>query len=181
MKATIEKEIFSPEYFNSIKEYFKSHEFLNSEIHDFYGSKRIDSFADPILKEILLKLHEPAKKWFGSETLVPTYAIFSEYSGKQAMLNKHLDAGPCTYTIDLGLYHKTPWPLIIEDEEYTFLENEAVLFYANDQYHWKPEFPDQDSNKVGIILVHYVEPDHPWLKLSEEFQKALRKKIKTLS
>lgn len=181
MKAFIEKNILDREYFDFVQDYFKSHSFLDSEKHDFYGSKRIDSFEDPVLKEILLKLHEPAKKWFNSETLVPTYAVFSEYSGKQAMLNKHLDSGPCTYTIDLGLYHNTPWPLIVEDEQHTFLENEAVLFYANHQYHWKPEFPDADNNRVGIALIHYVEPDHPWLKLSEEFQKALRKKMKTLS
>jgi hypothetical protein len=181
MQASLKKQIFEDEYFFKIKEYFRSHPCLKSEDFDFYGSKRIDSFEDKVLKEILIKLHEPAKVWFNSKTLLPTYAIFSEYSGEQAMLNKHLDSGPCTYTIDLGLYHETPWPLIVEDKEYEFLENEAVLFYANHQQHWKPEFPKPETNKVGILLIHYAEPDHPWFKLTEEFKMILRKKVKALS
>jgi len=71
--------------------------------------------------------------------------------------------------------------LIIEGKEYLFLENEAIGFYANDQDHWKKEFPDPEKNKVGILLVHYVDPDHIWLTLKPEVQKIVRQRIKTLS
>ena len=181
MNAFKIKDIFEQSYFDEIKNYFEGHSFLNNAQYDFYNSKRIDSFDDPVLKSILDKLHEPAKKWFNNENLVPTYAIFSEYSGEQAHLNPHRDSGPCTYTLDIGLYHNTPWPLIIEGKEYSFLENEAIGFYANDQDHWKPEFPDPENNKVGIILVHYVNSDHLWLTLQPDVQKLIRQRIKTMS
>jgi hypothetical protein len=171
---------FDIEYFNLIKEYFINHKILNSPEYHFYGSKRVDSFDDEFLKEVLYSAMPIAKEWFGSETMVPTYGIFSEYSGSQAYLDKHKDAGPCTYTIDLCLYQKTDWPLIIENQEYVFGENEAVMFFANDQDHWRPEFPNPDNNKVGILLLHYVEPDHKWFTLSDDVKKLLRKRTRPL-
>jgi hypothetical protein len=181
MKEFKIEKVFEQDYFNKIQNYFKNHFFLKNADYDFYNSKRIDSFDDQVLQEILNKLHEPAKIWFNNENIVPTYAIFSEYSGKQAHLNPHVDSGPCTYTLDVGLYHKEPWPLIIEGKEYLFLENEAIGFYANDQQHWKPEFPDAENNKVGILLIHYVDSNHMWLTLKPEVQKLVRQRIKTLS
>ena len=180
VKARVEKNIFEKEYFNYIKNYFYNHEVVKQDKYHFYGSKRIDSFSDPVLKEALEVLKDKAKELFISDTLVPTYAVFSEYSGKQAYLDKHLDRGPCTYTVDLCLYQETPWPIFVEGEEYNFYDNEALIFYANDQYHWRPEFPNPDINKVGIILFHYVEPDHKWLTLSENAKKILRERVKPI-
>lgn len=171
---------FNSEYFELVKSYFSNHTILNSLEYHFYGSKRVDSFEDNFLKEVLESALPTAKEWFGSETMVPTYGIFSEYSGEQAYLDKHKDAGPCTYTVDLCLYQKTEWPLFIEDTEYTFGENEAIMFFANDQDHWRPDFPDPNNNKVGILLLHYVEPEHKWLTLSEDAKKILRKRTKPL-
>jgi hypothetical protein len=181
MKTHVEKHIFEDEYFNYLKKYLSSHPFLKDAKYDFYGSKRIDSFDDKVLKDSLDMLTEKAKKIFNSNTLIPTYAVFSEYSGQQAMLNKHKDVGPCTYTIDMALYYEEPWPLIVEGESYTFLENEAIVFYANDQLHWKPEFPSPETNKVAIILFHFAEPDHKWWSLSEAIRPLVRKKFKAIS
>jgi hypothetical protein len=181
MKAYVEKQIFSQEYFSFLKNYFINHSFLSDAKHDFYGSKRIDSFDDKILKDALNMLTEKAKKMFNSDTLIPTYAVFSEYSGKQAMLNSHKDVGPCTYTIDMALYYNEPWPLIVEGEYYTFLENEAVVFYANDQLHWKPAFPSPETNKVAIILFHFAEPTNQWWSINEKLRSVMRKKFKATS
>ncbi len=169
---------FDNEYFLYLKEYFSSHDILSIPEYNFYGSKRIDSYADKVLKEVLDKCLPVAKNWFGSNTMVPTYGIFSEYSGKQAYLDKHKDAGPCTYTIDICLYQNNEWPLFIEDKEYVFGENEAVMFFANDQYHWRPDFPNPDKNKVGILLLHYVEPEHSWFNLPEQVRILLRNRTK---
>lgn len=171
---------FELDYFTLVQKYFYNHEILNNPEYHYYGSKRVDSFDDTFLKDVLYKAMPIAKKWFGSETMVPTYGIFSEYSGEQAYLDKHKDAGPCTYTIDICLYQKTEWPLVIEDKEYVFGENEAIMFFANDQDHWRPEFPSPESNKVGILLLHYVEPDHKWLTLSDDVKKILRKRTRPL-
>jgi hypothetical protein len=180
MIPRIEKSVFDEKYFIFLQEYFKNNESNKNKKFDYYGSQRTDSYEDDILEEALNKLLPKAKKIFNNEKIVPTYAIFAEYSGEQAMLDHHKDVGPCTYTIDLGLYHNTPWPLNIEGKEYTFLENEAVVFYANDQEHWKPPFPDPEGNRVGIILFHYVDTNHWWRNHNESTQKLLRRRFKAI-
>jgi hypothetical protein len=173
----IEKNIFDQEYFEYLREHFSNHEILKKDEYHYYGSKRIDSFNDPVLKEVLDKLTDKAKEIFESDTLMPTYGIFSEYSGSSAYLNKHKDSGPCTYTIDISLYQNTPWPLHIEGKSYSWSDNEAIFFYANDQMHWKEEFPDKEKNKVGLLFLHYVEPNHPWWIIPEELRPYVRNKL----
>ena len=172
----IEKNIFDQEYFEYLKKYFSNHDILKKDEYHYYGSKRVDSFNDPVLKEVLDKLTDKAKEIFGSDTLMPTYAVFSEYSGSTPFLDEHVDVGPCTYTIDLSLYQNTSWPLYIEGKAYSWSDNEAIFFYANDQKHWKEEFPDKDNNKVGLIFLHYVEPDHWWWKIPESMRPVVRNK-----
>ena len=172
--------IFDKERFIYLQEYFKSHPQLNSLEYDHYGSKRIDSFDDPVIFQCLKDLTEFAKYHFNKKDIVHTYGIFAEYSGTGAQLEEHKDVGPCTYTIDIEIYHETPWDLIIEGKRYKFNENEAVLFLANDQDHWKEEFPNPETNKVGILLLHWVDSNHPWLSLPESVQKLLRKRVKAI-
>ncbi len=172
--------IFEEPFFEYIKNYFENHPQLKNISYDYYGSKRMDSFDDSVILECLNKLTDFARHHFGKPDILPTYAVFSEYSSGAAQLDEHLDIGPCTYTIDLGLYQKTPWSLFIEGNEYIFDENEAVLFLANDQKHWKGPFPDPEFNKVGIMLLHWVDPDHPWLKLPREAQRVLRKRVSVI-
>ncbi len=180
MIPRVEKNVLDSDRFVFLQKYFMDHADINFKRFDKYGSKRIDSFDDKELEKLLVDFLPFAKKWFGKKEIVPTYAIFADYVGNQANLDEHYDIGPCTYTIDLCLYEKTSWPLIIENKEYFFHENEAVLFLANDQKHWKKSFPDPENNRVGIVLLHYVDPDHQWLKLKPETQKVLRQKMKAI-
>jgi len=174
----VKNNIFEEDYFQSIKEYFANHEVLKQEEYHYYGSKRVDSYTDPKLDEIHKMLMPMAKEIFGSETLLPTYAVFSEYSGHTAYLDKHKDVGPCTYTIDICLYKGADWPLFIEGKGYNWGPNEGIFFYANDQDHWKEDFPEKDNNKTGLLFLHYVEPDHQWWSVPEKMRPILRNSIK---
>ena len=168
--------VFEDAFFQYIQNYFKNHPLIKDISYDYYGSKRIDSFDDKIVLECLNKLTDFARAQFNKKDIVPTYGVFAEYSGEQSKLDEHLDIGPCTYTIDIGLYHNTPWDLIIENKRYEFDENEAILFLANDQKHWKEDFPNPEYNKVGILLLHWVDKDHPWLKYPPEVQRLIKKR-----
>lgn len=120
-----------------------------------------------LIDEYSEKLIPLARKMFNSETLKPSYSLFSHYQIARKNipnLHRHKDDNACTYTIDLCLYQSEPWALGIEhngeDKEYILQENEAVLYYGNDQEHWRPEFPNPESQHVAMIFFHYVEPDH---------------------
>lgn len=177
---TIKSKVFEEQDFLEIKDYFYNNASVKNKKYDYYGSKRIDSYEDKKLLEILNSFSQNAKKWFNKKDIVPTYSVFSEYSGDQAMLDKHLDSGPCTYTIDICIYSNVDWPIFIEDEEYIIKENESVIFYANDQTHWRPEFPDKKNGLVGMMFLHYVDPDHQWLKYDIRTQKLIRQRFKAI-
>ena len=174
------KNFFEDDYFNNLKNYFENHEIVKQDKYHYYGSKRIDSFNDPVLKETHEKMLPKIKEIFGVEDILPTYAVFAEYSGEQAYLDKHKDIGPCTYTIDLCLYQKTGWDIMIEGKSYSFVSNEAIAFYPNHQDHWREEFPDPENNKVAIILFSYAPTDHDWWKIPENVRPLLRDRVKPL-
>lgn len=177
---TVKSNVFEEDKFENIKQYFFNNKLVKEKEYDYYGSKRIDSYENEILLTTLHSFTDKAKEWFNKKEIVPTYSVFSEYSGKSAMLDKHTDSGPCTYTIDICIYSNVKWPLIIENKEYYFKENEAIIFYANDQKHWRPDFPDKENGVVGMMFLHYVDPNHKWLKYNEKTQKLIKKRFKAI-
>lgn len=103
-----------------------------------------------------------AREIFKSNTLLYTYSLLALYNDDMSNLKKHKDDNACTYTIDVCLYNKSPWPLIIEDKEYLLYNNEAVCFYGEDQWHERPVF--EKDNKVLMLFMHFAEPDHIYFK-----------------
>ncbi len=103
-----------------------------------------------------------AKKTFKSNSLLPTYATFAHYEGKNPSpsLFKHKDDNACTYTIDFCLYQNEPWDLYVSGVPYTLYPNQALAYYGNDQLHWRENFPSPGTNKVAMIFFHFAEPDH---------------------
>ena len=68
------------------------------------------------------------------------------------------------YTLDVCLYQNVQWPLVVEDREFTLQENEALAFYGEEQEHWRPDFPVPTWNRVGMLFLHFAEPDHWFFK-----------------
>jgi hypothetical protein len=129
---------------------------------------------DPILTDFTQKALVVAKEVFESDTLVPSYTLFSHYQGEKANLLRHKDDNACTYTIDMCVYQDTPWDLWVDGAPYTLLENQALAYYGNDQEHWREEFPNPDSNYVAMVFFHFVEPDHWWVTKGPEWIHVLR-------
>lgn len=107
-----------------------------------------------------------ARDFFESDTLLFSYSLIAIYNNPRSNLGMHKDDNACTYTIDVCLKAKDPWPLIIEGKEYTAKENEAICFYGNDQSHGRPDFTQ--DNSVMVMFLHYVEPDHWWFEKSNK-------------
>lgn len=122
-----------------------------------------------ILGELANKLIPTARKIFNSNTLMPTYTLFSHYEGPEASLYKHKDDNACTYTIDMCVYQKNIWPLFVEDTSYILTPNQALAYYGNDQEHWREEFTNKETNYVAMIFFHFAEPDHWWFTEGPEY------------
>jgi hypothetical protein len=157
------KDLFDHHTFNTLKSllHYKYKEF---PYFKEFGRYEIADHDLPELKEYTEPMVDKAREIFNSDTLEYTYSLLAHYEGPEANLFKHTDTNACTYTLDVCLYQNVQWPLIIEDVEYKLEENEALAFYGEDQEHWRPEFPNPDWNNVGMIFLHFAEPDHWFFK-----------------
>jgi hypothetical protein len=99
-----------------------------------------------------------ARKEFNSNTLLHTYSLLSFYNQDNSRLQAHKDNNACTYTFDICLYSKEPWPIIVEGEEYSLNNNQALCFYGEDQFHSRTEF--KKGNEVLMLFMHFAEPNH---------------------
>lgn len=160
--------------FNIIRDYFMNHEVLSNLGTDEFGRKLLGDSSEPILKEYSEKLIPIVRKFFNSETLLPSYSLFAEYSSKNIGLHKHKDANACTYTLDLVLYQKRPWGIFIDGVEFLAKPNEAVMFMGEKYEHWRETITD-NNDKIGVIFFHYVEPDHWWFTHGPEYVDIIRK------
>jgi hypothetical protein len=108
-----------------------------------------------------------ARKEFESDSLLYTYSLLALYNKENSKLDEHKDTNACTYTFDICLYTKTPWPIIVEGKEYVLKNNEALCFYGEDQLHSRPVF--EPDNKVLMLFMHFAEPSHIFFKECEIF------------
>jgi len=133
----------------------------------------------PALKEIFHSLTSTARNAFGSQTLLPTYALFAHYEGQdpEPSLYKHKDDNACTYTLDMCVYQLEPWDLWVDDKNYTLYPNQALAYYGNDQLHWREKFPNPETNHVAMIFFHFVEPDHWWFTKGPSYLEVIRNQI----
>lgn len=165
------KNVFSDEDFSRLSTTLFDHEKRDSDYDKLFGRY---SFQHPIIDEFLKKLVPLAKEIFGSENIVPSYAMYAHYAGENANLYKHKDDNACTYTIDICLYQSEPWDLWVDGVSYTTNENEAVVFYGNDQLHWREKFPNPDNGYCGVIFFHFVEHDHWFVQYGPSYLNVIR-------
>jgi hypothetical protein len=167
-EPTIINNIFDLEYFNilltSINKFTNSEKFFDVPLKRYITSgNEIPIFKDA--GEMLLPI---ANKIFNNNNLISYDQICTHYEGEQTKLYRHKDVVPNIYVIDVCMYQKTPWDIVIEDKAYSLKINDALCFYPGNQMHWREKFPDPKNNIVSMIQFYFAEEGH-WI---------LREKIK---
>jgi phenylpyruvate tautomerase PptA (4-oxalocrotonate tautomerase family) len=144
-----------------------------------FGRYVIGDNTFPLLKTLSHKLIPKAREAFDSKNLLPTYALFAHYEGRnpKPQLHKHKDSNACTYTLDMCVYQKESWDLWVEDKPYTILPNQALAYYGEDQWHWREEFPNPETNYVAMIFFHYAEPDHWFFTKGPSYVSVIRNEM----
>jgi hypothetical protein len=120
-----------------------------------------------------------ARKVFDSETLLPTYTVFSHYEGSNPApsLYRHKDDNACTYTLDMCLYQTEPWDLYVDGKAYTLNPNQALAYYGNDQEHWREAFPKPGEQHVAMVFFHFAEPDHWYFTKGPSYLSVIRNEV----
>lgn len=172
-----------------IDKVFQDEDFEKLKTHLFNRPKNIEEydersgrylFYDKMIDEYAQKLIPKAREIFESDTLAPSYSLFSHYQGNSRLF-RHKDNNACTYTIDLCVYQNQPWDLCVEHEKintrYTLYPNQALAYYGNDQQHWRDDFPNPKSQYVAMTFFHFVEPDHWWFTQGRGYLDVIRRFI----
>ena len=154
---------FSEDRYNKIIDVINS---FDSKSWTYDNSCKRYILTNQYLSRISLYELDRARQEFESDGLLWTYSLLSLYDSKDSNLFKHKDSNACTYTIDICLYAKEPWPIIVEGKEYFISSNEALCFYGEDQEHWRPEF--KEGNKVLMLFMHFAEKDHLFFHASNK-------------
>lgn len=170
-------QVFSEQDYSSLVSLFDNPKSL--EYQQGFSRYVIADNSLPALKSFADKLVPLAREVFGSETLLPTYTLFSHYEGDNPApsLYKHKDDNACTYTIDMCLYQTDPWDLYVEDSAYTLYPNQALAYYGNDQMHWREQFPKPGEQHVAMAFFHFAEPDHWFFTKGPSYLSVIRKEI----
>jgi hypothetical protein len=135
---------------------------------DRKNDRRILKFPD--LEAYFSKKLEPiAQKIFNDPTLKTTYSVYLDYNKPTSKLPAHRDNNACTYTVDYCVSADTPWPVVIEGEEFLFLENEALAFMGGYDSHWREAMPDPENNRVEVIMFHFCPSDHWYFTEGEDY------------
>lgn len=181
--AYVYKNVFQDDYFNELKDYLlnlkNNHRRMFNFDENFGRLTYHTDFAPPdcMFRESLFNLVPLAKEIFKDDTLEASYGIFSAYKGYKARLYEHIDDNACTYTIDLGVQHIDSWPLVVEGKEFTVEPNDAIIYYGEDQYHWRPVFPNPKTNEVCVIFYHFVGADHWSRKFGRQYHQTVKEEI----
>jgi hypothetical protein len=168
------KNVLNPADFDRLRMHFKNHKGLESVATDEFGRKLAGDKSEPILREFSEMLLPIVRDYFGSQTMVPSYSLFAEYSDETISLEKHKDVNACTYTLDLVLYQGDPWALFIDGKAYTAHPNEAIMFMGEEYEHWR-ETLYNNTGKIGVVFFHYVEPEHWFITEPKEKHDEIRR------
>lgn len=118
-------------------------------------------YSDKWLDKIGIYEIDNARKIFNNDNLLFTYSLLSFYNGNSG-LEMHTDDNACTYTLDICLYAKEIWPLIVENKSYDLNNNDALCYYGEDQVHGRPEF--KEGNEVLMMFLHFADKNHWWFQ-----------------
>lgn len=133
--------------------------------NDFGRYSKSTEEGGAFLIPYLNKSVDLAQNIFKSTTLKGSYSLAAVYKNDYNTipnLPHHKDNNACTYTIDVCLFQKEPWSIWVEDKEYFLKPNQAIIIYGEEEEHWREKFPNPETNIVGMLFNHYVEPDHWW-------------------
>jgi hypothetical protein len=93
-----------------------------------------------------------------SEEYFLEHISYSEYNNHNINPNLpiHKDPGYSSdsLTFDYHLDSTIDWPLCIEDECYSLINNEAIIFSPIDQLHYRPEIIFKNQDYVRIIFFY---------------------------
>lgn len=127
-----------------------------------YMSRVLIEFEIP--RHIEKKLDEIAKPLYEDEIALCHYN-YIEYNRKYSQnkkspsLEPHIDADENLVTINYQLDGNIEWDVVIDGKYYPLKNNQAIVFSAVNQVHWRPKRRFKDGEFLEIISMDWCRTD----------------------
>jgi hypothetical protein len=84
--------------------------------------------------------------------------LFGRFSKEFGLprLDPHKDDHYWDLTLDIQIDSNIDWPLVIDGEEYTLKNNDALIFDSAGQVHWRKPQKFNENDYLDVILFHFV-------------------------
>jgi hypothetical protein len=105
-----------------------------------------------------------AKDTFQDETILRAGFHTARYQmrdGFKPQLWKHYDQSACQFSLDICIEKTVDWQLVVDDVVFDESPNSCVVFYGNDNMHWRTPYPsDNEDDYVTLLFMQFAKPDH---------------------
>lgn len=165
--------VFSESDFDFLKNFALSLPKLQNDYNEEWGRYVIkhNLFREYAINNIFDK----AKKYFERNDLILTHCVFTEYDLSKGTVNKHKDKNAVEFSFNTILYQSAPWGIWVEDKEYIYYPNQALLFHGDYQEHWRQ--PSRQTGTLGMLFCAFVTPEHWWKTKGPGYFRVLWKEI----
>ncbi len=167
-------DVFSTEDFERLRNVLDSGEKEKNWI-DPKNNRRVIKYPE-LDSHFSKKLEPVVQNLFKNTRIKSTYSVYLDYNKPTSKLPPHKDNNACTYTVDYCVSSKTPWPIIIEGEEFIVEPNQALVFMGGHDLHWRDDMPNPNDNRVEVIMFHFCLDDHWYFTEGQDYMYELMDK-----
>lgn len=116
-----------------------------------------------IMFDTILERVWPTVESIVGEELLPTYSYSRLYKNGNT-LESHTDRPACevSLSIQLGRSHHYAWPIYVNETRYDLGEGDAVLYFGNEDAHWRNQCDGPEGYYSGQVFLHYVRKNGPY-------------------
>ena len=128
-------------------------------------------------EDIIKRVEKLASEAVGEELVVLDIegARYSREFGWEAKLGPHYDARPVEmYVLDFHVKSNEDWKLIFECDEFTFGDNEGLLFSGTGTVHWRDPIRIKDDSRIDLLFF-WLQHKNP-RPISNEHRKNMKER-----
>lgn len=148
---------------------------------DLFGQKIVDfSLSDSAKDKIVVA----ARNSFGIDDLYISEYQFARYvkadnGDVRPILFPHADRfAEQRYTFDYQIGGNFRWPLIVEGQEFTLDNNQALTFSGTHQVHWRTNIEFSVGQYLDMVFFHLRrKSDEP---INEDFRESIKRRAESM-
>jgi hypothetical protein len=168
--------ILSDEELQDIQTFFDKYPVDNIKVQAYSGLGTLSAqFKNQ--EEIIKRIEKLASDAVGEDLEVLDFGgtRYSREFGWEAKLGPHYDARPIEmYVLDFHVKSNEDWKLFFEGDEFSFSDNQGLLFSGTGTIHWREPIRIRDDSRIDLIFF-WLQHKNP-RPISEEHTRNMKER-----